>query len=173
MTIRLRTSLIVAMDRNRGIGKNNTLPWRIPEDLKHFKEETTGKTVVMGRKTYESIGKPLPNRVNIVVTRQHNWWPFKDLRDDLYTAYSLRNALQLASAAQQPIYIIGGAQIYEQALPVVDQLIITHVDGEFDCDAHFPEYNADSWQLTCSKALHSAQAPGGLLQMCYYERMPH
>lgn len=123
--------IIAAISKNRAIGKDNALLWRLSSDLKRFRELTTGSSVVMGRKTYESIGRPLPNRRNMIVTR-----------DSAYSAEgcecfgSLESALE---ACGRDCYVIGGGEIYSQAMPVADRLHITLVRGEFEADAFFPE----------------------------------
>ena len=135
--------IIAAIAKNRVIGKDNRLLWNIPEDMAHFKTLTTGHTVIMGRKTWESLPprfRPLPGRRNIVITRQPDYAaPGAELAD------SLENALKLASTATS-IFIIGGEQIYTQAMAVADRLEITEVDQEPDGDAWFPEIAAVDWE---------------------------
>src|SRR3954447_19455685 len=126
-TMRARLTLIVATDRLRGIGINNTLPWRLPEDLAYFKRPTSGHPVIMGRKTFDSIGKPLPNRRNIVITRNPAW-----RHEGVEAATSLDAALRLLGDV--PCFIIGGAQIYREALPHTTRLIVTEIAKRFDCD---------------------------------------
>jgi dihydrofolate reductase len=137
-------SIIVAMAHNDVIGSSNDLPWYLPADLKRFKELTTGHTVVMGRKTYDSIYArlkgPLPNRTNIVVTR-----------DAVFQAPGCMVVHDLETALKgQPdeVFVIGGAQIYEQALPAVNKLYITEVDAEVDGDTYFPPLNRKEWRET-------------------------
>ena len=133
-------SIIVARSKSGVIGINNQLPWHLPADLKHFKALTTGHPIVMGRKTWDSLGRPLPNRRNIVISRQI------DLELSGAECFpSLESAIAACEGASE-VYVIGGAQIYEQALPLVDQLIITEVDIEVEGDAFFP--NIDStWKI--------------------------
>ncbi|MEO7823976.1 MAG: dihydrofolate reductase [Paraperlucidibaca sp.] len=143
----VRVSLIVAMASNRCIGINNELPWRLPEDLKYFKQVTSGKAIVMGRTTYDSLGRPLPNRTNIVMTRDPDWEGPIGTR----VVHSLEAALALAEAVavcnyQDEVVVIGGAQIYAQLLPQVDRLYITEVHTVVAGDAFFPELNAADWQ---------------------------
>ncbi len=135
-------SIIAALSHNRVIGKDNQLPWRLPADLKHFKAVTLGKPVIMGRKTFESIGKPLPGRANIVVTRDP-----KFRADGIAVAHSLDAALAQANAAPE-IMLIGGAQLYAEALPRVQRLYLTLIYADFDGDAQFPEYDPADWQET-------------------------
>lgn len=135
-------SIIVAQSANRVIGCDNQLPWHLPEDLQYFKQVTMGKPVVMGRKTFDSIGRLLPGRVNVVVTRQVGW-SFPGAR----VAASLAEAVELASQGDvTEIMIIGGAQIYLEALPLVDRIYLTEVHKDYDGDAWFPELPVDQWQ---------------------------
>ena len=134
----LRISIVVAMDEKRGIGKDNKLMWHIPEDLKRFREITSGHPVIMGRKTYESIGRLLPNRTNIIVTRDPNYNV-----DGAVIVHSLEEALKVASEKdQEEIFVIGGGQIFVQALAVTDKLYLTIVKGDFAADTFFPDYAA-------------------------------
>lgn len=132
-------SIIVAMDEKRGIGKNGGIPWHIPEDLKRFKAITSGHPVIMGRKTFESIGHPLPNRTNIVVTRDK-----KKTISGTIMANSLEEAIRLAQGkpGSDEISIIGGGQIYAQAIRLADKLYLTIVEGTYDADTFFPDYSA-------------------------------
>lgn len=137
-------SLIAAMDRNRLIGRDNGLPWHLPDDFKHFKTVTMGKPVIMGRKTFESIGKPLPGRRNIVVSRSG----FQ--ANGVESVVSIEQALVAAGAADE-VMIIGGANLYQQMIDCAERMYLTHVDGEFDGDAWFPEFNQNDWQVISSK----------------------
>lgn len=144
----IQLSIIVALDAQRGIGVNNTLPWRLPEDLAHFKRLTTGHPIIMGRKTFDSIGRPLPNRRNIVITRNPDW-----RHDGVDSVGSLDAAIALADG---PVaYLIGGAQIFTQALPLTDQLIVTEIDKTFDCDTYFPSLDPQQWQEVAREQHHS------------------
>lgn len=133
-------SLIAAMDRNRLIGNTGALPWRLSEDLKWFKRVTMGKPIVMGRKTYESIGRPLPGRLNIVISRDPSY-----KAEGCEGAVDLDGALALTEEAPE-VMVIGGAQIYEQVLPRADRMYLTLIDAVFEGDAWFPRYNADEWR---------------------------
>jgi len=134
-------SLIFAMDRNRLIGKNNELPWYLPADLQYFKRTTSGHTVIMGRKTYDSIGKPLPNRKNVVITRDSH------LRlEGCTTCTSVPEALDIIGAEEEA-FVIGGAEVYKQFLPVADRMYITFIDESFEGDAYFPPYEEEHWRL--------------------------
>jgi dihydrofolate reductase len=134
-----KLSIIVAMSSNRAIGINNTLPWHLTEDLKHFKSLTTGHTIIMGRKTYESIGKPLPNRRNIVVSRNLNTF-----YDGVEIVHSLEDAFSISSNDEE-VFIIGGSNIYEQSLNLVEYLYITEIVKAFEGDAFFPEIDKSLW----------------------------
>lgn len=145
-------ALVVAFSKNRVIGKNNDLPWYLPADLKHFKDITTGKTVVMGRKTFDSIfdrlGKPLPNRRNIVLTRDKS---LKINGADVYTSFETL----LKEAEKEDLYIIGGAELFKMALPKADIIYATEVEADIDGDVSFPELKASEW-LSSSKEIHKA-----------------
>jgi dihydrofolate reductase len=144
---RPRIALIWAMARNRVIGRHNTLPWHLPADMKHFRELTTGHPVLMGRKTFESLGRPLPNRANIVITTDCLYAP-----QGVHVAHSLDEALALAAALMPPsdpmVFVIGGENLYAQMLPRADRLHLTLVDAEIDGDAHFPEFDLEAWRET-------------------------
>jgi len=127
------------MSSNRVIGVNNTLPWHLSEDLKHFKSLTTGHTIIMCRKTYESIGRPLPNRRNIVISRNSN-----TSYEGVEVVHSLEDAFSI-STNDKEVFVIGGSNIYEQALSFVDQLYITEIKKSFLGDAFFPEINKQIW----------------------------
>lgn len=131
-------SLIVAMDQNRVIGLNNQTPWRLPADLKYFKKTTMGKPIIMGRKTYESIGRPLPGRKNIIVTRNRH---FK--AEGCIVVHSIEDAL--SAAGEGEVMVIGGAQLYEQLLPVADRLYVTLLETQFEGDTYFPEIDDEDW----------------------------
>jgi dihydrofolate reductase len=124
-------SIIVATSKNRVIGSNNSLIWKLPADLKRFKQITTGSTIVMGRKTYESIGKPLPNRRNIIITRDTNY-----LVDNCEIVNSLEEALMLCN---NDCFIIGGGEIYKQSIDIADKIYLTLVQEDFEGDTYFPE----------------------------------
>jgi dihydrofolate reductase len=146
-----RLSIIVATDANRGIGINNTLPWRLPEDLAHFKRTTSGHPIIMGRKTFDSIGRPLPNRRNIVITRNPEW-----RHAGVESAHSLTAATALVRDGGVEAFIIGGAQIYAEALPLADRLIVTEIGKSFDCDAFFPALDLRCWRQVAREPHRSA-----------------
>jgi dihydrofolate reductase len=138
-------SIIVAMSRNRVIGKDNQLVWHLPADLRHFKETTMGRPVIMGRKTFESMGKSLPGRTNVVVTRQEG---FK--AKDCIVAPSVGQALEMVSGEPE-IFIAGGGEIYSQSLPLTERMYITVIDNEFVGDTFFPEFPEKEWKLVEEK----------------------
>ena len=141
-------TIIVATDAKGGIGINNTLPWRLPEDLAFFKKATSGHPIVMGRKTFESIGRPLPNRRNIVVTRNPTWQ-----HEGVEAVPTLAAAAALIGEEQA--FIIGGAQIYAETLPQAQRLLVTEIGKSFDCDAFFPAIDKSIWQETAREPHHS------------------
>lgn len=133
-------SVIVAVAENGTIGDKNTLLWHITEDMKHFRQLTTGHPVVMGRKTYDSLGRPLPNRRNVVITRQ-------DLQiEGCEVVHSLEEALALFGPEEE-VFVIGGAQIYAEAMPVADRFYLTVVEHAYEGDTAFPEWDRTAWTL--------------------------
>ena len=144
-------TIIVATDQQGGIGFKNTLPWKLPEDLAHFKRITTGHPIIMGRKTFDSIGRPLPNRRNIVITHNTQW-----KHEGVEAATSLETALAMLNGADG--YVIGGAQIYKQSLAMADRLIITEIGSTYDCDAFFPKFDRTEWQETAREQQVSASS---------------
>jgi len=144
-------SAIVAMSENRTIGKDNKLPWHLPADLKHFKEITTGHYIVMGRKTFESIGKSLPNRTNVVLSRDSQF-----IAPGCHVVNTIETAIDMARKDQQAeIFIIGGAEIYRQLLPKINRLYLTVVHAEVEGDAWFPELSPNEWREV-SREQHQA-----------------
>ena len=134
---------IVAYAENRVIGKDNDLIWHLPDDLKHFKRHTAGKTIIMGRKTWDSLGgRPLPNRRHIVITRSTDF-----TAQGAEVVNSLEDAVELAQNEEE-VFIVGGAQIYTLSLPIIDILEITEVHAEFEGDAFFPIFNEADFELT-------------------------
>ena len=133
-------AIIAAFPENRVIGKGNSLPWKIKGDLKHFKEQTTGKTLIMGRKTFESIGRPLPKRNNIVITS-------KDVENTgVDVCRSVDEAIEKGRGYDKDIFVIGGASIYEQFLPKADKLYISHIKEDYEGDVYFPDYDESRWE---------------------------
>lgn len=134
-------SLIVAHDKNRVIGLHNEMPWHLPEELKYFKKMTMGKPIIMGRKTFESIGRPLPGRRNIVITRNPDYQV-----EGVEVVNNLENALELVKDAEE-VMVIGGEQIFKLALPIANRLYITFINHEFEGDTFFPQYDLKEWKL--------------------------
>ncbi len=157
-----KLSLIVALAKNRVIGQNNTLPWHLPEDLKRFRALTTGHHIIMGRKTYESLGRLLPDRTTVIVTRNANY----QVKGALI-AHSLEEALALCHGDKEA-FLIGGAELYQVGLHMAHTLYVTELDLEVAGDAYFPEFDASQWQLSSREAHISAQG----LPFCYltYQR---
>jgi len=134
-------SIIVAMDRNRGIGIDNKLPWRLPADLRRFRELTMGHHIIVGRKTYESIGRPLPGRQMIVVTRNRNYRP-----EDNMVVHSVEEAISLAqSRGESEVFICGGSEIYARSLSFAERIYLTLVDCDVAADTFFPEWDQEQW----------------------------
>jgi len=139
---------IVAVDRNNGVGLNNQLPWHLPADLNFFKTSTSGHYVIMGRKTFESLGKPLPNRVNIIITRSTDYF-----KENTIVFNDLDKAIQFCkNQKQDQVFITGGAEIYKIAIPVCDEIWITRIEEEFQVDTYFPIHGMQ--EFTLSKQLH-------------------
>lgn len=140
-------SLLVAMDKNRVIGKDNQLPWHLPEDLKYFKRITMGHKIIMGRKTFESIGRPLPGRDNFVVTRDQSY-----KAEGCHILHSVDDIFEIdKSSSGDELFIIGGAELFRHVLPNANRLYITHIDAEFAGDTFFPEINEEQWKLLSKK----------------------
>ena len=138
----MRISLVVAMARNRVIGKDNALPWRLPADLAHFKRVTMGRPIVMGRRTYESIGKPLPGRKNIVVTRNRDF-----SAPGCTVVASLEEAWRAAAGADE-VCVIGGTSLFVESLPLADVIHLTEVEAEVAGDTYFPPFDRAEWRET-------------------------
>ena len=136
--------MIAAVAENNALGKNNELVWHLPNDFKRFKELTSEHYIIMGRKTFESFPKPLPNRTHVVITRQENYQP-----EGCIVVNSIENAIK-ACPENEIIYIIGGGEIYNQGLAFSDKIEITKVHAEFEADAFFPEVKAEEWELVQS-----------------------
>ncbi|WP_342432009.1 dihydrofolate reductase [Neobacillus sp. FSL H8-0543] len=139
-------SFIVAMDENRVIGKDNQLPWHLPEDLKFFKRVTMGHPIAMGRKTHESIGRILPGRENIIITRQSNY------QSEGCTVFnSIGDFVEYSRKTNEETFIIGGAEIFKETFEYADRLYITHIQDRFEGDTFFPEFDVGKWQLISSE----------------------
>ncbi|KGR78620.1 dihydrofolate reductase [Ureibacillus sinduriensis] len=155
-------SLIVAHDKNRVIGHDNKMPWHLPGELQYFKEQTMGKPMIMGRKTFDSIGRPLPGRRNIVITRNGDYQAH-----GIEVATSLEEALKLAGTEKE-VMIIGGEQIFRMALPIADRLYITQIEHAFNGDTFFPIYG-NEWKLISES--EPVETPDGYsYTYCIYDR---
>lgn len=137
------TTIVVAMGEKNEIGFENQLLWHLPKDLKHFKDLTSGHPVIMGRKTYESIGKPLPNRTNIVISKKKDWF-----EEGILIVGSIKEAIKFAKKIDEDVFIIGGGTIYEQTMDVVDRLEVTLVKADLEADTYFPKIDAKIWKKT-------------------------
>ncbi len=146
-------SSIAAMAQNRVIGKENKLPWNLPEDMRYFREKTQGHVMIMGRKTFESFPKPLPNRFHIVITRQEGYNfsdPMVQVVNNLHTAIELAHMLTSKYKAKfgDEAFIVGGGEIYKQSMDVIDRLYLTVIEKDFEGDAQFPEFPEEDFNLT-------------------------
>ena len=155
-------TLVVALDAQRGIGIDNKLPWNIPEDLAHFKRLTSGHPIIMGRKTFDSIGRPLPTRRNIVITRNAAW-----RHDGVEAVGSLQAALELVGDATA--FVIGGAQIFNDAMDVAGRMVVTEIAHTYPCDTFFPPLEPGAWAETAREAYHS-HASGVDFAIVTYEK---
>ena len=143
-------SIIAAVAANGVIGRNNALPWHLPEDLKRFKALTMGHPMIMGRRTYESIGRPLPGRKFIVVSRRAGWSP-----EGVLVAHSLAEAIELAHGAAEPggeIFIAGGAGIFREGLACANRMYLTHLDAAYEGDTWFPPFDEEAWRVVREEA---------------------
>lgn len=164
-------SMIVATADNNIIGKDNDMPWHLPADLAYFKKMTLGKPIIMGRKTYESIGRPLPGRRNIVISRDENYFA-----DGVDTVTSVEQALALVDGsdgkgAVEEIMVIGGGAIYKHCLPNADRLYVTHIKATIGGDTQFPSYDNDCWHKTGSELRLSDEKNAYDLDFCVYQRV--
>lgn len=159
-------SLIVAMDENRVIGYKNDMPWHLPKDLKHFKEITTNHTIIMGRKTFESIGRPLPNRKNVVLTRQSSFAsPNVEVISDFKTVLQWNDQIP-----DEEFIIIGGGELYKLALPYIDRMYITKIYESFQGDTFFPSFDEKEWMITKRKKGRTDEKNPYAYEFFQYER---
>lgn len=151
----IRLAIVVAMARNYVIGKDDGLPWQLPDDLKWFRQVTMGKPIIMGRVTFESIGKALPGRDNIVITRNSDFQVENvTVAGDMEDAIAIAEAFAIAREVNE-IAIIGGAQIYKEALPNVSRIYLTEIDADIEGDTHFPEFSMDDWDRSVAQEITS------------------
>lgn len=143
------------MGEKNEIGFENQLLWHLPKDLKHFKDLTSGHPIIMGRKTYESIGKPLPNRTNIVVSRKKDWF-----EEGILIVGSLKEAIKFAKKIDEEVFVIGGGNIYEQTMDIVDKLEVTLVKADLEADTFFPKIDEKIWKKT-NEACHEKDEKNG------------
>ncbi|MGH3472653.1 MAG: dihydrofolate reductase [Nocardioidaceae bacterium] len=162
----MTVTIMAAVARNGVIGRDNALPWRLRGDLKRLKETTMGHVLVMGRRTYESIGRPLPGRTTIVVTRQRDWQPAEGLPAGLHVAPDVPTALSRAEGLDDQTFVFGGAEVYAETLPVADRLMITWVDAEPEGDAYFPAVEWDEWSVVSTESLEGCE------RLIYERRQP-
>ena len=166
----MRLAVICAMSRNGVIGRDNGLPWNLPGDLKHFKETTLGCPIIMGRKTWDSIGRPLPGRTNIIVTRRE-----KIESDGIEIANSLESALDLAKSclptpSVTEIFVIGGAQIYKEAFPLANRLYLTRVNSFVDGDTYLEGFDEEDWIEISNKSFNAVSSEGHDYNICVFDR---
>ena len=157
-------SMIVAHANNRVIGKDNDMPWHLPADLAYFKKTTLGKPIIMGRKTYESIGRPLPGRKNIVISRDASYQA-----DGIDVVGSVEDALALVRDVEE-VMVIGGGAIYQHCLPTAQRLYITHIDAQIEGDTYFPEYDLKHWKKFSSEMYSADEKNQYQLEFAVYQR---
>jgi dihydrofolate reductase len=169
-------SMIVATANNNIIGKDNDMPWHLPADLAYFKKVTLGKPIIMGRKTYESIGRALPGRRNIVISRDANYSPQGKGAEGVDVVTSVEQALALVNGsngeqAVEEVMVIGGGAIYKHCLPAANRLYITHINADIDGDTQFPHYDDGSWKKVNSELRESDEKNSYALDFCVYEKL--
>ena len=162
----MTVSLVVAAAKNNVIGRDGELPWHLPDDLRHFKRLTTGKPVIMGRRTFESIGRPLPDRRNIVMTRDPDY-----VATGCDVVTSVSDALDLAGDGME-VMVIGGGQVYRDFLPRADRIYLTRVQADIEGDTHFPEIDASDWMLVSSEHHDTDEKHAWAFEMMVFERRP-
>lgn len=148
----MTVTIVAAIARNGVIGRDGSIPWRVAGEQRSFKEATIGHVLVMGRRTYESIGRPLPGRTTVVITRQRDWTPPGGLPDRLRVVASLPEALAAAAAVDEQVFVVGGAQVYGEGLAMADRLRISWVDAAPDGDTYFPQVDWDRWREVAREA---------------------
>lgn len=164
----MNISLIAAMDRNNAIGYGNTLPWHVPTDMQHFRKTTTSKSILMGRNTFDSMGRALPKRTNIVLSRNPRW-----KAEGTYRVGSIEEAYTVAQQhnPDDELWVIGGSQVYELALPLASTLVLTRLDMALvQADAYFPKFSNEHWELIESRA-HEDETSGFALSIETWKRI--
>lgn len=162
----MRLSIIVAMAANRVIGKDNGLPWRLPADLKRFKSLTMGHHLLIGRKTFESIGRPLPGRTSVVITRRDDYSP-----EGVRVAHSVEQAVEIARrAGEDEAFVGGGAEIYRATLELADRIYLTLIDRPIEGDTYFPAFDESAWRLCSSEAREADAENPHPFRFLVYER---
>jgi dihydrofolate reductase len=162
----MTVSLVVAASKNNVIGRDGELPWHLPEDLRHFRRITTGKPVIMGRKTFESIGRPLPDRHNIVMTRDPDY-----AAEGCDVVDSVAEALDVAGDADE-VMVIGGGQVYRDFLPRADRIYMTRVQAEVQGDTRFPRIEGNAWRLVSAEHHAADEKHEFAFEMMVFERRP-
>lgn len=166
----MNLALICAMAENRTIGRNNRLPWKLPEDLKYFKRTTMGNSIIMGRKTWESIGRPLPGRTNIVISRDSNYEAEKaKVVNSLGAAIKLAENLAAIDGSKEA-FIIGGAGLYKEALPLADRFHLTRVHAQVEGDTFLAEFNEDEWKEVSTKYFKKSDTNPYNYTICLLQR---
>jgi dihydrofolate reductase len=160
------TAIVVAASENNVIGREGGMPWHLPRDMKFFKSLTTGHPVIMGRKTFESLGKPLPNRTNIVITRNENY-----TAEGCAVVSNIEEAIQRAQTTDETIFIIGGGEIYRQALSLCDRVYLTRVSVSVDGDTYFPRLDEKKWKLTAEEVYEKDEKNAYNLSFLTYEKI--
>lgn len=165
----MKISLIAALATNNVIGRENDLVWRLPDDFKRFKRITSNHFILMGRKTFESLGSPLPNRTHLVITRNKNY----TVPDGHYVFESVEEAVSFCQKTNvKQLYVIGGGEIYRQTLTIADELILTEVDATPEGDTYFPEFDKDSWKVTFNEYHPADERHQYAFTYVNYERIP-
>lgn len=170
MIQKMKILLVVAVAQNSIIGADGDMPWRLPTDLKRFKAVTMGKPIIMGRKTFESIGRALPGRLNIIITRQKDF-----TAENCVIVPSIEAAIELAQANaadlnQDAVCIIGGGQIYAETLAIADQLHVTHVDASIEGDTYFPTIDEKDWQIIDEESPELSEKDSHAIRFALYQR---
>lgn len=163
--------LIAAVARNGVIGANGGLPWKLSSDLRRFKADTMGRPIVMGRKTWESIGRPLPGRANIVVTRDPDFRAQgTTVANGIDKALTVANAKAVTLSPGDAVCVIGGGQLYKETIDRADKLFITHVEAEVEGDTHFPEIDPEIWQCVSEETFPAGEKDSHSTRYCNYQR---